>query len=78
MTEFAVPVWLTVEAESPQAAVDRVADALTSERFEWPESLHVLASCVGNAGEVEPDQITPRPMPEDRRDHWNGRGEAPQ
>jgi hypothetical protein len=50
--EYVVPVFVTIFAESPQDAVDFVADELTSENFAWPERLNVLTSCVGNADEV--------------------------
>ena len=55
MREFAVPVFVTIKAESAADAVAAVADALTDESFQWPDVLAVVASCVGNESEVEHD-----------------------
>jgi hypothetical protein len=52
MREYAVPVWITIDAESPQEAVIAVGNALCSNEFAWPEKLRVLCSCVGNSNEV--------------------------
>jgi len=50
LREYVVPVFLTIEAESAEAARDAVVYALSSDGFEWP--LPVTVSCVGNLDEV--------------------------
>jgi hypothetical protein len=51
--EYTVPVFITVNAESAEQAVMFVGDALSTEGFEWPETLAVVCSYVGNESEVE-------------------------
>lgn len=50
MAEFVVPVFITVEAKSAEAARELVVEALSDDSFEWP--MPVLVSCVGNTDEV--------------------------
>lgn len=51
--DYAVPVWITVNANSKAAALKKVVDALCNDAFSWPDKLDVVTADIGAKCDVE-------------------------